>query len=586
MARRAVVARRQATAVAKVRTGIRGLDEILEGGLPRGRSTLICGDAGSGKSLLAIEFLLRGARELGEPGVLVTFEETADEIVRDAASLGFALRDEIRRKRLAVDYVSVDRSELRTAGDYDLDGLFVRLAHAIDSVGAKRVVLDSIEALFAGLGDSGVLRAEIWRLLRWLKERGLTAVVTAERGSGALTRHGVEEYVSDCVILLKNEVANLIATRRLRVVKYRGSRHSTDEYPFLVADGGISVLPITSIGLTHGASSARVSSGVAGLDAMLGGKGFYRGSSVLVSGASGTGKTSLAAHFVDAACRRGERALLVLMEESPDQIVRNMRSIGIDLERWRRSGRLRIHAARPSLCGLETHLVNLHRLTEEFRPAVIAFDPISNLISIGTSSEARSVVTRLVDHLKSGEVTALFTSLTQASADPDASDIGISSIMDSWLSVLYAETNGERNRVLYVLKSRGMAHSNQVREFRFSSRGIELIDAYVGPAGVLTGTARLAHEARDALDERTRAEDFARRRRELDRRHREILAQLDTLRSERATTEQEIRVIAAQEGARRSTRARDEAAMASARHVASAPARRGRSAGAARGARP
>lgn len=555
-----------AAALQKAPTGIVGLDEILTGGLPRGRPTLVCGDAGSGKSLLAIEFLVRGARQFREPGVLVAFEETGDDISRNVASLGYRLKDEIARRMLVIDYVHLDRSQISETGEYSLDGLFVRLEHAIKSIGAKRVVLDSLETLFAGLDNDGILRSELWRLFRWLKDHGVTAVITAERGMGSLTRHGLEEYVSDCVILMSHTVHDLIATRRLRVVKYRGSRHSTNEFPFLIGDEGLSVLPITSLGLAHTAHGERIPTGIAGLDAMLGKTGYFRGSSVLVSGASGSGKTSVAAHFIDAACRRGERALLFLMEESPSQLVRNMRSIGIDLERWIRAKRLVIHAARPSLYGLETHLVNMHRMTEAFAPHVVAIDPVSNLISIGSHSEARSVLTRLVDYMKTRNISAMFTSLTHSAANEDTSDVGISSIMDTWLSVRYAESNGERNRVLYVLKSRGMAHSNQVREFRMTEAGIQLVDAYVGTGGVLTGTARIAQEARDAIEQLSREDEFESRRVEIDRRREALRAQALALDDERKAAEAERRRIDTQEKLWKATQVRDRAAMATARH--------------------
>jgi circadian clock protein KaiC len=489
--------------IGKAPTGIQGLDEITGGGLPEGRPTLVCGNAGCGKTLLATEVLVRGATVYGEPGILVTFEESADELATNVASLGFDLRGLVARHKLRIDHVHVERSEIEETGDFDLDGLFVRLAHSIDSIGAKRVVLDSLESLFASLPNEMILRSELRRLFRWLKARGMTTIVTAERGDGALTRHGLEEYVSDCVILLDHRVADQISTRRLRVVKYRGSLHGSNEYPFLIDKQGIVVLPVTSVGLTNRASTARVSSGIPRLDVMLGGKGFYQGSSILVSGTGGTGKTSLAAHFANAACERGERTLYFAFEESMSQIARNMRSIGIDLRRWVKQGLLRFHAERPSAYGLEMHLATMHRLVDEFEPSVVILDPISNLAAVGTTAEAYETLMRLIDFLKNGQVTCMCTSLTEAGTELEHTALGISSLTDTWILTKHIESSGERNRGLYVLKSRGMAHSNQVREFRLTSSGLQLADVHVGPAGVRAGAALEGKRMRPDHDKRS-----------------------------------------------------------------------------------
>lgn len=463
------------TALPKAATGISGLDEITGGGLPRGRATLICGVAGSGKTVLATEFLVRGATEMGEPGVLMTFEESVEDLTSDVASLGFDLRELIARKKIVIDHVQVSRHEIEETGEYDLEGLFIRLGHAIKSVKAKRVVLDTIETLFAGFSNLGILRVELARLFRWLKEQRVTAVITGERGQGTLTRHGLEEYVSDAVIELDNRVDDQVSTRRLRIVKYRGSSHGTNEYPFLIGQTGFSVLPITSLGLQHEAPVERVSTGLGGLDAMLGGRGFYRGSSILVSGSAGTGKSSLAAHFIDAACRRGERCVHFLFEESPSQYMRNMRSIGIDLEAWVKAGRLHFRAARPALLGLEQHLVAMYREIEAVNPAVVVVDPINELTSTGTSNAIKGTLLRLVDHLKTRHITALFTSLTSGASDAQTTDTGISSLMDTWLLLRTLEKEGQRHRGLYVLKSRGMAHSNDVASYRITDRGVQLV---------------------------------------------------------------------------------------------------------------
>ena len=477
--------------LAKAPTGIAGLDEITNGGLPRGRPTLVCGGAGCGKTLLALEFLVRGALEYDEPGVFVSFEETPEELVTNARSLGFDLQRLSARGRLLLDYVRLEREGLIESGEYDLEGLFVRLGHAIDTIGAKRVVLDTIERLFSGLSNAFVLRGELDRLFQWLKTKRVTAIVTGEREGEHLTRHGLEEYVSDCVILLDQRVMEQSATRRLRILKYRGSAHGGNEMPFLIDDHGVSVLPITSLGLAHQASTGRVSTGVAGLDEMFGKKGYYRGNSVLVSGTAGTGKSSLAAHFADATCRRGERCLYFAFEESPSQIIRNMRSIGVDLEPWMRRDLLRVHAQRPTALGLEAHLVVMHRLIEDWRPRVVVVDPVTNMIAVGTETEVKAMLARLIDFMKVRQVTALFTSLTEGGGAAERTDLGVSSLMDVWMLLGNLEANGERNRAIQIVKARGMAHSNQVREFVLTDGGFTLMDVSRRADGsVAIGSAR------------------------------------------------------------------------------------------------
>ena len=539
-----------ATHLPKCPTGIQGLDEITGGGLPRGRPTLVCGGTGCGKTLLAVEFLVRGAVQFGEPGVFMAFEETEAELKANVASLGFDLAGLVRRKKIAIDYVHIERSEVQESGEYDLEGLFVRLNHAIDSIGAKRVVLDTLEALFASLPNEAILRAELRRLFRWLKVKGVTAVITAERGRDQLTRHGLEEYVSDCVILLDHRVNEQIATRHLRVVKYRGALHGTNEFPFLIGDEGISVLPITSLGLNHKVSSGRIATGIPRLDAMLGGRGFFRGSSILLTGTPGTGKTIVAANFAQAACRRGERTLFFSFEESPNQIIRNMHSIGLRMEPLVKRGLLRFHAARPSLYGLEMHLATMFKEIAAFQPHVVIVDPITSLMDAGTASECRAMVTRLVDYLKAGQVTTLFTSLTQAGHALQQSEASMSSLMDSWLLLQDFEGNGERNRVLYVLKARGMAHSNQIREFLISNRGVDLVDAYIGPSGVLTGAARVAQTAREKAEALASQQEAARRQRELKRKRAALEQQIAGLRSEHEASAEELRQIDEQVGRR------------------------------------
>jgi len=516
----------------KCPTGIKGLDEITGGGLPQGRPTLVCGGTGCGKTLLAMEFLIRGATEYGEPGVYMSFEEKSEELVTNFASLGFDLNELVARKKLALDYVHIERSEIEETGIFDLEGLFIRLGYAIDVIGAKRVVLDTIETLFSGFSNEMVLRSELKRLFRFLKDRGVTAVITGEQGEQALTRFGLEEYVADCVIFLNHTVAEQVATRRMRIVKYRGSAHGTNEYPFLIDEQGFSVMPISSIGLDHPASTERVSTGIPRLDTMLGEKGYYRGSSVLVTGTAGTGKSSTAAHFVDAACRRGERCLYFAFEESRNQIIRNMRSIGIDLEQWVNKGLLEFRNSRPTLYGLEMHLVTMHKAIEGFDPAIVVIDPISNLLAAASAMEVRSMLSRLIDYMKMKGITALCTDLNSGSGIVDQqTDIGISSLVDTWLLLQVSESFGERNRCLYILKSRGMEHSSQIREFILTDNGARLVDVYIGSGGVLTGSARVVQEARQKSENLVRRQELERKQRDIERKKAMIEAQIVVLRT-------------------------------------------------------
>jgi circadian clock protein KaiC len=454
-------------------TGIPGMDEITGGGLPKGRPTLIAGAAGCGKTLFAMEFLVNGIIQYDEPGVFIAFEENAEELAQNVASLGFDLKELVRQKKLIIDYVRVERAEIQETGEYDLDGLFIRLGYAIDTIGAKRVALDTVEVLFSALPNRGILRAELQRLFRWLKDKGVSAVITAERGDGTMTRFGLEEYVADCVILLDHRVNEQMSTRRLRIVKYRGTLHGTNEYPFLITKHGISVLPITSLGLDHKAPAGRVSTGIKELDDMLGGKGYYRGSSILLSGTAGTGKSSLAASFVNAACQRGERCLYFSFEESTEQIIRNMRSIGINLSPHVKKGLLQFHVARPTLYGLEMHLITIHELIKQHKPEIVILDPITDFFAVGSQAEVKAAITRIIDFLKANQITALFTSYTEEDT-PNESVVGVSSLIDTWISLRNLENRGERRRGLFVLKSRGMAHSNQIRSFELTDNGIKI----------------------------------------------------------------------------------------------------------------
>ena len=548
--------------IPKAPTGIQGLDEVTGGGLPRGRPTLICGGPGSGKTLLSMEFIVKGAIEFGEPGVFIAFEETPAELAANVRSLGFDLDQLIEEKKIAVDYIHIERSEIEETGEYDLDGLFIRIGYAIDSIGAKRIAIDTIEIIFASFDNAALLRTELRRLFRWLKDKGTSAVITAERGDGSLTRQGLEEYVSDCVILLDHRLSDQVATRRLRIVKYRGTSHGTNEYPFIIDERGFEVLPVTSMTLDHAVSQERISIGIPRLDAMLGGKGLYRGSSVLVSGTAGSGKTSVAAAFARACCERGERCLYFAFEESKDQILRNMSSIAIDLAPLVDNGSLRFQSSRPTLYGLETHLAAMHGAIREFAPDAVVVDPISNLGAVGDLGDVHAMLMRLVDSLKSRQITALFTALTSADDQLETSAVGISSLIDTWLLVRSIENNGERNRGMYILKSRGMAHSNQIREFLLTDHGIELLDAYVGPSGVLTGTARAAQEAQERANDALRKMDVEARRRALDVKRKAVEAQIAALRAEMQENEDQARRMAMQEQERQSQQKSERAEMA------------------------
>lgn len=528
------------TALEKTPTGINGFDEITNGGLPAGRPSLICGEAGAGKTLFSIEFIVRGALQFKEPGVIMVFEEKAEDLEMNVASLGFNLKKLQKDGLLWIDHVHVNRSEIEETGMYDLDGLFIRLAHAIESVKAKRVMLDTIENLFGSFENEGILRSELRRLFSWLKDRGVTAVITAEKGVGMLTRHGLEEYVSDCVVLLEHRVENQISTRLLRVVKYRGSLHGTNEYPFLIDEDGISVLPVTSLQLEREVSSQRISSGIETLDAMLGSKGFFRGSSILISGTPGTGKTSIAAYFADASCRRKERCLYYAFEEAPQQIIRNMQSIGIDLKKHIESGILQLISTRPTLYGLESHLVAIHKKVKQFKPRTVILDPITNLVSVASMSNVKSMLMRLLDFLQSEGITVFFTALVFEKENALQTDEGISSLVDAWIQVRDIEGNGERNRGIYIMKSRGMSHSNQVREFVITSEGLKLVDVYLGPDGILVGSARAAQELQEYTGKEMRSYAASRKDQAIERKKLVLEAKIASLKEEFESVQEEL----------------------------------------------
>jgi circadian clock protein KaiC len=525
-------------------TGILGFDEISFGGLPKGRTTIVCGGPGCGKTMFGIECLVRGALQYGEPGVLMAFEETPEDIASNVASLRFDIRELARQKKLYLEFLNVDPAEIRESGEYDLEGLFIRLRSAIEEVGAKRVMFDTLEALFSGFANTQILRAEFRRLFGWLKDNGLTAIITAESGDGNLTRFGLEEYASDCVILLDQRIKERISERRLRIVKYRGTKHGADEYPFLIDERGMSILPLSSLQLQHKVWDERVSTGIPDLDAMLEGKGYYRGTSILVTGTAGSGKTTVAASYVDAACRRGERCLYIDFEESRLQVVRNMFSVGIDLNHWAKEGLLVHEAWRPTQFGIEMHLLRIHKLIDKVKPQCVVIDPITNLISGSNDKEVYSMLMRLIDYLKNAGITTVFVSLTSGGAELEQSSAGVSSLTDTWILLRDVELNGERNRCIYILKSRGMAHSNQLREFVITSNGIRLIRPYIGPGGVLTGSSRMNQEARESAEAAQRKAEDLRRQQEMERRRLSLQMQVESLQAELAAVDREVATIA------------------------------------------
>ncbi|HVN71921.1 MAG TPA: circadian clock protein KaiC [Desulfomonilia bacterium] len=550
----------------KVQTGIRGFDEITQGGIPKGRTTLVCGGPGTGKTMMALEFLVRGAKEFKEPGVFFSFEESVKELRENAASLDFDVDELCKSKLLLIDYIKVERDEIEETGEYDLEGMFIRLDHAINTIGAKRVVLDTIESLFAGLPNAAIVRAELRRLFRWLKDKGMTTIVTGERGNETLTREGLEEYVSDCVISLDHRISEQVSTRRMRIVKYRGSKHGTNEYPFMISDHGFMVLPITSMGLDHKVSTERISTGIPRLDAMLGGKGYYRGSFILLSGTAGTGKTSVGAKFAESAGSRGERSLYYSFEESQSQIIRNMASIGINLKRWLDKGLLHIHSQRSTLYGLEHHLMHMQHLIHEMNPSIVIVDPISNFYEVGTPKDVKLMLSRLNDMLKSKGITALLTCLTSPSnSSLESTTIEISSLSDTWLLLRDIELDGERNRAMYILKSRGMAHSNQIREFVLTSRGIDLLDVYVGPEGVLTGSSRINREASEAEFQSSLKKKIEYLRMNLEKRRGILDAEIAKIRSEFEIEKQKITDLIHEEEMKLKALASTRRAMASSR---------------------
>jgi circadian clock protein KaiC len=546
-------------------TSIQGFDEITGGGLPKGRPTLVCGGAGCGKTLFAMEFLVRGATLFNEPGVFISFEESEKELTANVASLGFDLNDLIKRKKIWLEHIHVERGEIEENGEYDLKGLFVRIHHAIESIRAKRVVLDTIETLFTALPNSTAVRTELRRLFGWLKKKKVTTIVTGEKGDATLTRQGLEEYVSDCVILLDHRVTDQSSIRRLRIVKYRGSIHGTNEYPFLIDEDGFSVLPVTSLGLNHISSKERISTGIPRLDTMMSGKGYFRGSTILVSGTAGTGKTSTAAKFVEAACIRGERVLYFAFEESPSQYMRNMTSIGIHLEPWVKKGLLHFHAIRPTFHGLEHHLTTSIKLIKKVEPQIVVLDPIDAFVMGENQTEVKIMLLRLVDFLKMRNITAMFTSLTSGGKNQELTDTAVSSLIDTWLLLRDIEIGGERNRGLYILKSRGMAHSNQIREFLLTDNGIELLDVYVGSEGVLTGSARLAQEAKNSREKLLRQQEIERQQNAIELKRAAAEAQVVILRSEIKAEESETLKLIEMEKAIANSFAEDKLKMAKSR---------------------
>jgi len=551
----------------KCPTGIKGLDEITNGGLPKGRPTLLSGNAGSGKTLIAMEFIVKGALEYDEPGVFMSFEESDRELAQNVTSLGWDLEKLVKEKKIQLSHVKVDRSEIVEMGDFELEGLFARLEHAIDSIGARRVVLDTIEVLFGAFTNRAILRSELQRLFRWLKEKGVTAIVTVEAGENTLTRHGIEEYVSDCVIFLDNRIVNQSAIRRLCVVKYRGTSHGTNEYPFLIAEDGVSLLPVTSLGLDYKVPTEQISTGIDRLDTMMGGEGYFRASSTLVSGQSGTGKTSVAAFFVDAACRRGERSLVFCFEESTEQLLRNMRSIGLDLTPWIKNGSLKIQTLRPWSCGLEQHLVNMIKIIEDFKPRCVAIDPISSFLSLGTDLQIKSMLCSLIDYLKMNQITGLFTDLSSRDEVDLATTSSVSSLIDTWIMLINIENQGERNRGLYIVKSRGMAHSNQLREFLLTNHGVDLIDVYVGPEGVLAGATRLTQEARQKEAEMVHRQEYEQKQRLLEIKRKAVERQIKSMREEIEAEEEELKKRIEIEMLRESALTNDQVAMGKMRGI-------------------
>ena len=547
----------------KCSSGIQGLDEITEGGLPKGRPTLICGSAGCGKTMFAMQFLINGA-ENNEPGLFVSFEETQEELEKNFASLGIDLKSLEDQEKFAVEYIYMERSEYEETGEFDLEGLFIRLAYAVEQIGAKRIVLDTIEAIFSGLPNEFILRSELRRLFSWLKSKGLTAIITGERGENTLTRYGLEEYVADCVILLDNPVVDKISTRNLRIIKYRGSAHGSNEYPFLMDEDGISVLPVTSLLLNHDASNEFIRTGIERLDTMLGNNGFYKGSSVLITGSSGTGKSSIGAIFAENTCKNGQKCIIFAFEESPKQIIRNMRSIGIDLQPWADKGLLKFHSTRPTLYGLETHLATIHKIINEFQPDVVIFDPISNLITVGSPEEVKSMLTRLIDFLKSKQITTLSTALRMMGQIE--TDIGVSSLMDTWIDLKSIETNGERNRTIDVVKTRGMYHSNQVREYKITNEGIKLIDVYLGPSGILTGSARISQISNEKAEKLIRQQEIERKQRKLEQKRQTMAAQITEIKAQFEAEKLELDRIIEQEKLKEEAIEMERNVMAKTRH--------------------
>ena len=462
------------TKLPKSLTGIQGLDDITYGGIPQNRPTLLVGSIGTGKTIFAMEYIINGITMFNEPGVFMTFEEQTDELQINVTSMGYNLSKLIADNKIYLEHLHIDHREIQATGKYDIEGLFIRIEMAIEKVKAKRIVLDALDTLFIGL-DSQILRSEIKRLFFWLKEKKVTAIITSEVGDIFLTRLGFEEVVADCVIELNNRLNNQISTRRLRIVKYRGSYHSTNEYPFMIDHKGITIFPIISEAPQIIVSNERISSGIKQIDEMLDGRGFYVGSSILVSGSAGTGKSSIAASFIKDVCEKKGTALYCAFEEAPNQIKRNMASIGIFLEPYEKSGNLHFYYSRPTLQTLELHFIAIKKLIKQINPSVVILDPITNLMIENINSDIRTMLTRFVDYLKMEQITVLLTAtLTVSSLELIQSNEGISSMVDTCIMIQEKNIIDSRRRTLYIMKSRGICNSKKEVEFIITSEGISI----------------------------------------------------------------------------------------------------------------
>ena len=515
-----------------VSTGVKGLDDVLGGGIPQGHAMLLVGKPGTGKSILSMEYLLHGIELHKENGVYISFEESEKQIISNAASFGWKFEEMVKKNKLAISYIDMQPEQMRTVGDYDLSALILRVKGAIKKVNARRVVIDGINNLLSTFDDERIIRSDLLRLIREIKEVNATIFITGERGHDSWSKMGFEEYLADGLMHLDNRTDGNYQTREIQVVKCRGINHYTGKSPFIINSEGMSIRPLITADFDYKVLKSRVSTGIADIDNMLGGKGLYRGSTVYITGPSGAGKTSISSSFANGACSRGERALFLAFEESSDQIIRNMKSIGLSLDKWVNEKLLYFYTARATTNSLEGHLDNIMTMVREVEPTCVVLDPISAFRPIANENETKLMLIRLNDYLRARKITTVFTALSSDGEYSEHADVQLSSIADTWIVVRIMDYKGERNNVMQLMKSRGMSHSRQMKEMYFTGNGLKLQNVYQGPEGVLTGAARIGQEKYEKLKEARNVIEIDKNRKKIERKKSLLEASIEALKHE------------------------------------------------------